>query len=93
MDKQILIKQLKIKPDLNLLIDEAIEDTTALNAFFEIVVTESSSIKYTCSKIIRRLSEQKPELVYPYFEDIVKWTHHNNNFIKWDGILTLIKLG
>ncbi|QSX09507.1 hypothetical protein J0B03_05435 [Alkalibacter rhizosphaerae] len=92
MDKEILINRLKAKPDLNLLIVEAIENTTILISFFEIVVTESSSIKYTCSKIIRRVSEQRPELIYPYFEDIVKWTHHNNSFIKWDGILTLSNL-
>ena len=38
------------------------------------------------------VSEQKPELVYPYFEDIVKWLHHKNSFIKWDGIRTLSNL-
>lgn len=92
MDKQILINQLSTNPDLNQIIDEFIKDSTALNALFEIVITESSSIKYTCSKIVRRLSEQKPELIYPYFEDIVKWTHHNNSFIKWDGILTVSNL-
>ena len=38
------------------------------------------------------LSEQKSGLVYPYFEDIVKWLHHKNRFIKWDGILILSNL-
>lgn len=92
MDKEILINRLKAKPDLNLFIVEAIENTTILNSLFEIVLTETSSIKYSCTKIIRMVSEQKPELVYPYFEDIVKWLHHKNSFIKWDGILTLSNL-
>lgn len=92
MDKEILINRLKAKPDLNLFIVEVIENTTILNTLFEIVLTETSSIKYVCTKIIRMVGEQKPELIYPYFEDIVKWLHHKNSFIKWDGILTLSNL-
>ncbi len=92
MDKEILINRLKAKPDLNLFIVEAIENTTILNSLFEIVLTETSSVKYVCTKIIRMVSEQKPELIYPYFEDIFKWLHHKNSFIKWDGILTLSNL-
>lgn len=92
MDKEILINSLKAKPDLNLFIVEAIENTTIINSLFEIVLTETSSIKYVCTKIIRMVSEQKPELIYPYFEDIFKWLHHKNSFIKWDGILTLSNL-
>lgn len=92
MDKEILIECFKAKPDLNRFIVEAIENKAILNSMFEIVLTETSSIKYACTKIIHRVSEQKPELVYPYFEDIVKWLHHKNSFIKWDGILTLSNL-
>ncbi len=92
MDKEILINRLKAKPDLNLFIVEAIEDSTILNSLFQIVLTETSSIKYVCTKIIRMVSEQKPELIYPYFEDIFKWLHHKNSFIKWDGILILANL-
>ncbi|MDW7656845.1 MAG: hypothetical protein SCM11_06690 [Bacillota bacterium] len=92
MDKKILMNRLKAKPDLNLFIVEAIENTAIINSLFEIVLTETSSIKYACTKIIRMVSEQKPELIYPYFEDIVKWLHHKNSFIKWDGILVLSNL-
>ncbi|HNZ09190.1 MAG TPA: hypothetical protein PLI88_07495 [Bacillota bacterium] len=92
MDKEILITRLKAKPDLNQFITEAIDNTTTLSSLFEIVLTETSSIKYVCTKIIRMVSEQKPELIYPYFEDISKWLHHKNSFIKWDGILTLSNL-
>lgn len=92
MDKEILINRLKAKPDLNLFILEVIENTTILNSLFEIVLTETSSIKYVSTKIIRMVSEQKPELIYPYFEDIFKWLHNKNSFIKWDGILTLSNL-
>ncbi len=92
MDNEILISRLKAKPDLNLLVADAMENTAILNSLFEIVLTETSGIKYACTKIIRLVSEQKPERIYPYFEEIVKWLHHKNSFIKWDGILTLSNL-
>lgn len=92
LDKGILINRLKAKPDLNKFIFEAIEDTTILDSLFEIVITETSSIKYVCTKIIRQVSEQKPELIYPHFDDIHKWLQQKNSFIKWDGILTLSNL-
>jgi len=92
LNKEVLINRLKTKPDLNVLIDEAIEETAVLNSLCEIVLTETSNIKYVCTKIIRKVSEQKPEQVYPYFAEIVKWLHRKNSFIKWDGIITLSNL-
>lgn len=92
MDKESLVNHLKAKPDPDLLVAEVIGNTAILPVLFEIVSTETSGIKYTCSKIIRRVSEEKPELIYPYFAEIASWLHQENSFIKWDGILALSNL-
>lgn len=92
MDMNTILNRLHAKPDLNLLAAEVMEDTATLPVLFEIVLTEKSGIKYVCSKMIRRISEQKPELIYPFFEDVVKWLRNPNSFIKWDGILALSNL-
>lgn len=89
MDKEMLVNYLKAKPDLQLFINDVIEDKTILDSLFDIAATETSSIKYACTKIIRMVSEKEPELIYPYFEILAKWIHHKNSFIKWDGIITL----
>lgn len=89
MDKKMLVNYLKAKPDLNLFLNNVIEDKTILDSLFDIAATETSSIKYACTKIIRMVSEKEPELIYPYFEMLAKWIHHKNSFIKWDGIITL----
>lgn len=89
MDKEMLVNYLKAKPDLKLFINDVIEDKTILDSLFDIVATETSSIKYVCAKIMRMVSEKEPELIYPYFEILAKWIHHKNSFIKWDGIITL----
>lgn len=85
----MLVNYLKAKPDLQLFINDVIEDKTILDSLFDIAATETSSIKYACTKIIRMVSEKEPELIYPYFEILAKWIHHKNSFIKWDGIITL----
>lgn len=85
----MLVNYLKAKPDLNLFLNNVIEDKTILDSLFDIVATETSSIKYVCTKIIRMVSEKEPELIYPYFEILAKWIHHKNSFIKWDGIIIL----
>ena len=92
MDKKILMDRLKEKPDLDQFIAEVIDDSTILHLLFDIVLTEKSGIKYKCTRIIRMVSEQKPELIYPNFYSVRKWLYHNNSFIKWDGILTLSNL-
>jgi len=92
VDHAILINRLKSKPDLNQIVSEAIENPSMLISFIEIVQTESSSVKFACTKVMRLISEQRPELVYPYFDEIVKWLYNKNSFIKWDGILIISNL-
>lgn len=77
---------------MSLLVAEAVDDETTIPSLLEIVRTETSSIKFACTKIIRMVSEQRPGLVYPYFEEIVRWLFQSNSFIKWDGCLTLANL-
>jgi hypothetical protein len=92
VDKNILIDRLKAKPDPDEFVAEALDDTGILPVLFEIVRTETSGVKYACSKVVRKISEQKAELIYPYFEEIVFWLRQPNSFIKWDGILCLSNL-
>jgi hypothetical protein len=48
--------------------------------------------RYGCEKVLRRLSELAPELVYPFFEEIAGHLDGPNSFIKWGAILTLSNL-
>ncbi len=57
MDRESVLNRLKTKPDLNLFVAEVIRNAAILPVLFEIVLTETSGIKYTCSKIIRMVSE------------------------------------
>lgn len=58
----------------------------------DIVNTEKSTIKYVCTKILRIISEETPQLIYPFYFEIAMWINHSNNFIKWDAIYILSNL-
>ena len=92
MDKESMMLYLKEKPDLNRLAAEAGDNPEILDALFEIVRSEHSSIRYACTKILRILSQQQPERIYPYFCDAANWLRDPNSFVKWDGILILANL-
>jgi hypothetical protein len=38
------------------------------------------------------VSEKKPELVYSYFDFLVKLLDSENNFLKWGSIITISNL-
>lgn len=92
MELQSLLARLKEKPDPALLSREAGEDPDLLEGLIQVVRTQRSPVRYPCTKAVRLLSEAHPELVYPYFSDMVFWMRNDNSFVKWDGILTLANL-
>ncbi len=49
----------------------------------------SANVKYGCEKVLRRVSEQRPDLVLPHFDVFVKLLRSDNSFLKWGAILTL----
>lgn len=49
-------------------------------------------IKYGCEKVLRALAEAEPELVYPHFDDCVRFLDCDNSFIRWGMIRTLSHL-
>lgn len=92
MEKEAIIKRLKAKPDLQLFVTEGMGDENMLPMLLDIVKTDNTSVKYTCTKVVRLINEQRPELVYPYFEQVASWLKHPNSFIKWDACRILADL-
>ncbi len=92
MDKEALLLRLKETRNLDWLLTEAENEPQLLNMLFEIIQSDHSALRYSCSKTLRILSEQQPDKIYPYFSDAVNWLQNPNSFIKWDGILILANL-
>jgi hypothetical protein len=51
-----------------------------------------AAIKYGCSKVLRLISQQQPEVLYPSFDLFVKRLDIDNTFLKCDAILILANL-
>ena len=50
------------------------------------------STRLGCEKILRLISEQQPELIYPYFDTFAKLLDSENNILKWGAIITISNL-
>lgn len=92
MEKLALIEALKRKSDMHVVISQAIEDATIIPLLLDIIETDKTAIKFNAEKIIRKISEENPNLLYPYFERIALLIESENTFIRWGFMLTLPNL-
>jgi hypothetical protein len=53
---------------------------------------EKGSVKFGCEKILRMVSERKPDLLYPHFEVFCKMLDSDNSFLKWGAVITIANL-
>jgi hypothetical protein len=63
-----------------------------LKTVIEGLSARPASIKYGCSKVLRIISQKKPELLYTSFDFFVKRLDIDNTFLKCDAILILANL-
>lgn len=92
MNREDMLLFLNTSSDPDKFIAEAEKNMEFLDILFETVRTGKSTIRYSCSKTIRRLSQRNPDLIYPYFSSIADWLHIPNSFIRCDSIFILAEL-
>jgi hypothetical protein len=54
--------------------------------------SKTATIKYSCLKILRLISEQKPEILYPKFDFFINLLNSDNSFMKWGAIYIIANL-
>lgn len=60
--------------------------------FLSIIETDGTAVKYQAEKAIRLVSEERPDLLYPYFLRIAALLGSVNHFMQWGALLTLPNL-
>jgi len=60
---------LKGKPDVDAAAERLMAEPEAIPVLFGIIREDRGTLKYACEKIIRKVSEKNPHLIYPYFDD------------------------
>jgi len=91
-EMNIIEKISKKGSDKEQIAKEVIRSPEYLPQLFEGLTHEKGSIKFGCEKVLRLISEQQPELIYPYFDIFVKMLDSDNNILKWGAIVTISNL-
>jgi hypothetical protein len=72
--------------DKNDIVDRVIRNPALIPEIIEGLSTDKAWTKYGCAKILRLLSEKKPEILYPWFDLFTDMLESDNSFLKWDAI-------
>ncbi len=75
--------------DVDAIAAEVIEKPEAIDELVEGVMAPKGTLRYGFEKVLRKISEQRPDLVYPYFDRYVELLDNPNSFLKWGAILTI----
>jgi len=51
--------------------------------------SKKASTKFGCAKVLRTISEQHPEALYPHIDVFIKLLDSENNIMKWEGIYVI----
>ena len=78
--------------DIGALADRLISDSQQIPELIHALQTEKSAKKYAYEKILRIVSERRPDLIYPHFEAFASLLDSENNFLKWGAIMTVANL-
>lgn len=93
MPKSQIIQQIGEKEaDVSAIADQVIKKPELLSELIEGLGADKARIKYGCEKVLRCISEKKPEVLYPKFDFFVGLLDSDNNFLKWGAIITIANL-
>lgn len=71
---------------------KAIKDAHLLAEVIEGLNEDAARIKFGCAKVLRLVSEQRPDVLYPHFDFFVRLLDHENKILQWEAIFVLSHL-
>jgi len=93
MTKTNLLEKLTERnSDIAKLADQIIEESQWIEKLVGALQVEQNTKKYTYEKVLRLISEKRPELIYPHFDVFSSLLDHENNFLKWGAVRTIANL-
>jgi hypothetical protein len=60
-----------------------------IDALFEGLGSKTARVKYGSAKVLRMVSEQAPDLLYPWWDSFVRLLENDNAFLRWGSTLIL----
>jgi hypothetical protein len=71
---------------------EAEEEPARLESLIGAVGAEDACTRFAASKLLRIISHEKPELMYPHVDFLAGLLHSKNSFLKWNAMIALADL-
>ena len=56
-----------------------------IDALFEGLGSKTARVKYGSAKVLRMVSEQAPDLLYPWWDSFVRLLENESAFLRWDS--------
>ena len=78
--------------DITQIAERMIKNPDKIDEVIEALKVEKRAIKFSYEKVLRLVSERRPELIYPYFDVFVTLLDSDNSFLKWGAIMTVANL-
>jgi hypothetical protein len=76
-------------PNLHGLAKQVAGQPELLLAVIDALGSVSPRIRFAASRLLRLVSEESPEALYPHFDCFVRQLHDKNSILKWNAMLTL----
>ena len=93
MDKTGVVSECGRKgADLDTIARQVVERPECIAELVDALQSEKGTVRYTYEKVLRRVSERRADLVYPWFDVFAAMLDHDNSFLKWGAILTIANL-
>ena len=71
---------------------EVLKNPESIPVLVQGLGAKKANVKYGSEKVLRLVSEKRPELIYPHFHSFVELFEGENKFLKWGGIMTIANL-
>ena len=93
MAKVSILQQLDEKgANVAAIVEKVIKKPEEIARLIEALKVEKRAVKYAYEKVLRLVSERRPELIYPYFDVFAGLLDSDNSFLKWGAIMTVANL-
>lgn len=90
MAKESTLEQLRRKgADIEAIVERVTSKPKEIAELVEALKVEKRAFKFNYEKVLRGVSEKRPELVYPYFDVFEGLLDSDNSFLKWGAIITI----
>jgi hypothetical protein len=78
--------------DREAIAEEVLTNPETIPVLLEALDAKKANIKYGAEKVLRLVSEKRPELIYPHLQRFVELLEGENKFLQWGGIMTIANL-